>query len=233
MSASPRIHQMTVSELEERFKTQDAVRNGYSPPRRLPVGLTCPRCGVQLSYVVGLLRWQCHKCAYKGYRFSVIAGTVFENTKLPLRTWFKVFHWMVVSKKGISALQAHRMIGTGSYESAWYMCMRIRAAMRDKEFHQLMGIVEVDETFVGGKAKNRHKTSAAVAGAKARTPHRKVAVVCALSRSKKTIVARVIGNASLAAIGGFVREKSRPRLACSLPINGGLRALDAIPARKR
>src|SRR5579872_1879345 len=205
MSANPRIHQMTVSELEERFNTEDACK-AYLTERRWPWGVTCPRCGAEKPYVVGPFRWQCHKCADKGYRFSVIAGTIFENTKLPLRTWFKVIHWMCVSKKGISALQVHRMIGTGSYESAWYMCMRIRAAMQDKEFHQLMGIVEVDETFVGGKAKNRHKDKRG--GGKGQGPGapQKVAVVGALARSKKTIVARVIGNASLAAIGGFVRE---------------------------
>jgi hypothetical protein len=75
---------------------------------------------------------------------------------MPLKTWFRVIHLMLTSKKGISALQIHRMIGTGSYRTAWYMCHRVRAGLQDKDFRKLMGIVEVDETFVGGKAKNRY-----------------------------------------------------------------------------
>ena len=91
-----------------------------------------------------------------GYRFSCIAGTIFENTKKPLRDWFSVTHFMLTSKKGISALQIQRMMGFGSYETAhWRMCHKIRAALIEPET-KLGGIVEVDETFVGGKAKNRH-----------------------------------------------------------------------------
>ena len=63
---------------------------------------------------------------------------------------------MLTSKKGISALQIHRMMGFGSYRTAWYMCHRIRAGMAHEDFRKLMGIVEVDETFVGGMAKNKH-----------------------------------------------------------------------------
>ena len=76
--------------------------------------------------------WQCEQCApggSTGYRFSIIAGTIFENTNKPLRDWFRVAHLMLTSKKGISALQIQRVMGFGSYKTAWYMCHRIRAAL--------------------------------------------------------------------------------------------------------
>jgi hypothetical protein len=87
-----------------------------------------------------------------------LVGTVFENTNKPLRDWFRVTHLMLTSKKGMSARQIHRIMGFGGYATAWYMCHRIRAALADRDFEKLGGIVEVDETFVGGKA----KTGAAV-----------------------------------------------------------------------
>jgi transposase-like protein len=147
--------------------------------------------------------WQCYQCSEKGtsYRFSVLVGTIFENTKYALREWFRVIHLMLTSKKGISALQIHRIIGTGSYRTAWSMCHRIRAALVDKEFRKLMGIVEVDETWVGGDDRNRHdskKTGGQWRDAK--TP-----VIGAVSRKGK-VVARVLDRVSKETMQAFVRE---------------------------
>jgi hypothetical protein len=140
--------------------------------KRWPDGVKCPRCG-EKAYTLKARSFHylcksgkqsatpdtgevviCHK--KNGYRFSVITRTVFENTNFPLREWFRVIFLMFHSKKGMSAHQIHRMLGTGSYETAWYMCTRIRGAMKDEELPKLMGEIEADEIYIGGKDKNRH-----------------------------------------------------------------------------
>ena len=102
-------------------------------------------------------KWEGMDCADGiSYRFSHIAGTIFENTNKPLKDWYRVIHLMLTSKKGMSALQIYRFLGFGSYKTAWTICHKIRTALIE-DIEQLAGIVEVDETIVGGLAENQHK----------------------------------------------------------------------------
>jgi transposase-like protein len=166
-------------------------------------GVRCPRCGSERVHKLARpWNWQCKQCTKSGYRFSPLVGTIFENTNVELRTWFRVIFLMCQSKKGISALQVHRMIGSGSYRTAWYMCHRIRAAMKDAGFTKLTGIVEVDETFVGGHAVNRHRKMSAKRGG---NPPAKSIVIGALSR-KGNVVARVIDAVDQRTAEAFVKE---------------------------
>ena len=110
---------------------------------------------------------------------------------------------MLTSKKGISALQIQRMMGFGSYKTAWYMCHRIRAGLANEDFRKLMGIVEVDETFVGGKAKNRHWPQRGGPG-RGSIGSGKTPVVGAVERGGK-VVSRVINTVSGDVLKTFVR----------------------------
>jgi transposase-like protein len=141
---------LTLADIKRHYAADDACKT-LLRDMRWPDGVKCPRCGNDKVYTLKrAFHWQCRKCQKNGYRFSVITKTIFENTNYPLRTWFEVIYLMSQSKKGISALQVHRMMGSGSYKTAWYMLQRIRAAMQDEDFPKLMGTVEVDETYVGG-----------------------------------------------------------------------------------
>jgi transposase-like protein len=153
MKSPTPVHQMTVSQFGAIFPDEEACAK-YLVGRRWPNGIRCPRCGNDKIFPVGTMafKWQCYQCAPDaGYRFSHIAGTIFENTKKPLREWFKVVHLMLTSKQGISALQIQRTIGFGSYGTAHSMCHKIRAALIEPET-KLGGIIEVDEIFIGRKA---------------------------------------------------------------------------------
>lgn len=194
---------MTTAEFDELFPDEDACK-AYLAARRWPIGIRCPRCGNENVYPVTNrpYHWQCGRCsAAGGYRFSVIAGTLFQNTNVPLRTWLKVIYLVLTSKKGVAALQVHRMMGLGSYQTAHYMCHRIRAALIDPEFRKLMGIVEVDETYIGRKSKNRHwgKRTPGTGGA------RKETVIGAVER-QGAVVAHVLREADMRTMGFFVRQ---------------------------
>jgi transposase-like protein len=207
MSSKKRIHQLTVAQFEAMFPDEDACCV-YLVQNRWPEGVRCPRCGNENVYELQTMKWkwECSACREGGaYRFSHLVGTVFENTNKPLREWFRVIHFMLTSKKGVSALQVYRVMGFGSYKTAWYMCHRIRVGLRDREFHKLIGIVEVDETFIGGKAKNRHKDKRGGGGGTGGVGSGKTPIAGAVSR-KRNVVARVIENVQASTLTGFVRE---------------------------
>jgi len=120
---------------------------------RWPDGPHCPRCeSDKLSRLAKRDQFDCDSC---GYQFSVTAGTIFHDSHLPLRKWFVAVYLMTESRKGISANSLKRMLGIGSYRTAWYLCHRIRAAMGEGDPAPLSGTVEVDETYVGGKPRRK------------------------------------------------------------------------------
>jgi transposase-like protein len=197
--------QMTWPQFERIFPDEEACKN-YLFSHRWPEGVKCPRCGKsETVYKIALpWKWECaNKDCRKGnaYRFSLIAGTIFENTKYPLRTWFWVLFLILTSKKGISALQIHRMIESGSYSTAFYMCHRLRAAMNDPEFRQLMGIVEIDETYMGGRDANRHWDKKR----HIRGTGDKIPVIGAIAR-KGNVVCQMIEHADMPTMHRFVNR---------------------------
>lgn len=198
------VHQMTVPQFEAAFPDEDACR-AYLIARRWPNGVHCPRCGsTEVTALASGFHWQCYACApVTSYRFSHIAGTIFENTNKPLRDWFRVTHMMLTSKKGMSALQIHRTMGFGSYKTAWYMCHRIRVALVEQNMDKLGGIVEVDETFIGGKDHNKHVSKRGKNGKHA--PSTKTPIVGAVER-KGNVVTKVLKFISKEDLQKFVRE---------------------------
>ena len=136
----------TLLELERRFSTDDACRE-YLFTLRWPEGFVCPRCGGRRAWPMGRKLWLCSGCRHQT---SLTADTIFQNTRLPLTVWFRAI-WQVTSQKnGISALGLQRVLGLGSYRTAWTMLQRYRVAMVRSDRERLSGVVEVDETLVGG-----------------------------------------------------------------------------------
>ena len=140
---------LTLCDVIDRYSDDKKCRQALEAIR-WPDGVCCPRCGdLEVSRLQTYGLWVCNSCPYQ---FSVTAGTIMHDSHLPLRKWFLAIYMMCESKKGISALQMQRTLGC-AYRTAWYLCHRIRAAMGHDGFTgpTLFGIVEVDETLVGGR----------------------------------------------------------------------------------
>ncbi|HXQ82643.1 MAG TPA: IS1595 family transposase [Xanthobacteraceae bacterium] len=137
----------------------EAKATAHMEADRWPNGVTCPLCGSDNVHRMGgktqAGMFLCNDCRDK---FTVRTKTIFERSHIPLHKWLMATHLMAASKKSVSALQLQRMLGLGSYRTAWFMCHRIREAMTEKTPSPLGGagkIVESDETAIGGKAENR------------------------------------------------------------------------------
>jgi transposase-like protein len=140
--------------LIEQFGSEDRCRT-YLEALRWPDEMKCPRCqSDKISQIVKRNQFDCDACRYQ---FSVTAGTIFNDSHLPLWKWFLCVYLLCESKKGMSANQISRTLSI-SYKTAWYLCHRIRSAMREINPEPLDGIVEVDETYVGGRVRGRSQS---------------------------------------------------------------------------
>jgi transposase-like protein len=189
----------TLLELERRF-TGDVACREYLFALRWPDGFVCPRCGGRNAWRMRRALWLCRRCRHQT---SVTAGTVFQATHIPLATWFRAI-WQVTSQtSGISALGLQRVLGLGSYKTAWAMLHKLRRAMVRPGRDRLAGLVEVDETYWGGEE----------AGVVGRLTHEKDLIVVAAQadgRGIGRIRLRRVPDLTKASLHGFIRDVVEP-----------------------
>lgn len=137
----------TLEEFETRFSIEADCRD-YLYQLRWPKGFICPKCGHKKAWPIGKVIYQCAGC---NYQISVIAGTIFQDTHKSLTMWFRAIWWLTGQKNGASATSLQRVLGLGSYKTAWAWLHKLRRAMVRPNSDKLSGEVEIDETYYGGK----------------------------------------------------------------------------------
>lgn len=198
--------QISLGEFRDKFATEEQCI-AHLQAARWPNGMRCLKCDservspYETKGKTGKVR-HLYVCLDCKHQFSVTVGTIFHDSHVPLSKWFLAIRLMCSAKKGISAKQLERELEV-SYETAWYMAHRIRVAMQEdwKNLAKLSGVVEVDETWIGGKHGNRHKSKRNGPG----NPPPKVPVVGAVERNGK-VVAKVITRANRENLEEFVRD---------------------------
>jgi transposase-like protein len=206
----------TVQELEQRFSTEEACRK-YLFDLRWPEGFVCPRCVARKAWPTERGLWVCAECEYQ---VSVTAGTVFEATRYPLSDWFRAMWYVTSQKNGTSALGLQRVLGLGSYQTAWAWLHKLRRAMVRPGREPLGGVVEVDETYLGGLEEGRHgrhteKKAIVVIAAEEGGPGigriRMRRVLDLSSDSLLGFIENAVGRGSTVRTDGFATYKALPR----------------------
>src|SRR5580658_1606151 len=165
----------------------------YMVAKRWPNGVTCPACGsAHVVYLENVRRWKCYG-KHERPQFSLKTGTIFEDSPLGLDKWLPVMWLLANSKNGVSSWEIHRSLGV-TQKTAWFMLQRGRLAMQDNVTGgKLSGEVEVDETFIGAKARNMHKAKRAEK-IQGRGPDGKEIVFGMVERGGKVVVDHVETN---------------------------------------
>ena len=189
----------TLLEFTEAIPDEDAAIAHFEAIR-WKQGEYCFRCGHDHIYRYTSKRL--YKCAQCAERFSIRAGTIFEDSRLPLRTWMLAIWFISSHKKGIASTQLAKDLGV-TQKTAWFMMHRLRHAASTRAFNrQLEGMVEADETFVGGKAKNLHKDKRGKSG---KTGGAGKPIVAGAIERKGRIIAKVVPNVRADTLTEFVR----------------------------
>src|SRR5260370_39784099 len=188
-----------LTEFEDLFANEEACR-AYLGRLRWPDGFRCPLCGGGKSWPVRVVLLQCVGC---GHQTSVTAGTIFQDTRTPLKLWFHAMWWVTTQKNRASALGLQRVLGVQQYQTVWTWLHKLRNAMVRPGRDLLTGRVEVDETYLGGLEE----------GLRGRLVEKKTLIVIAAQEDGKgigRIRLRQIPDASAESLHAFVRESIQP-----------------------
>ena len=194
---------MTFNEFTSRFATEEKCRE-YLRQLRWPDGFVCPKCLQAVkAWPIGDLLFKCSACSYKA---SVIAGTIFQDTRKPLKDWFTAIWWVTTQKNGASAMGLQQVLGLKSYTTAWTWLHKIRIAMVNPHRNPLTGTVEVDETYVGGEEKGVSRGRG--------TENKSLVVIGVELLEGKNQLGRirmkVVPDASKPSLQGFIKEHVQP-----------------------
>jgi len=207
----------TLTEFERRFSSDQACRE-YLFALRWPEGFECPRCATRKAWPTRRGLWLCAGCRQQ---VSVTAGTIFQDSRLPLTLWFRAMWYLTSQKNGSSALGLQRILGFGSYQTAWAWLHKLRRAMVRPGRDRLGGTVEVDETYIGGE-----KPGKTGRGAEGKT----LMVIAAQLRGKRIGRIRLAQapDASARSLGEAVRRAVAPGSTVRTDGWSGYNGLEAL-----